>query len=97
MKIYHKIDYWKSYIPSDKITYNHIKFEDYSLANFGLAPKELNREYRAKPRTEKKNFITKVKLLIKDTQKYRDIVKDGYHTAYYLNFNLDTIQGYISR
>ncbi|CAK0755334.1 hypothetical protein CCP1ISM_50049 [Azospirillaceae bacterium] len=97
MKIYHKVEYWKGYIPSDKVHYNHIPFECYSLNNFGLNAKELNKEYRSRPQEEKNDFITKIKLMIKDTALYKEIVKDGYHQAYYLNFNFDTIQGFISR
>jgi len=97
MKIYHKVEYWKGYIPWDKVHYNHISFEDYSLRNFGLDPKELNKEYRAKPQAEKKDYIKYIKALITQTQLYKDIVKEGYHKAYYLNLNFDTIQGFISR
>lgn len=98
MKIYHRVEYWMGYIPSDKLTYNHKPFEDYSLRNFGIDNKEWNKEFRSKAtKEERKDVITRLKLAIKNTQLYKDIVKDGYHVAYYLNFNVDGIQGYISR
>lgn len=97
MKIYHKVEYWKGHIPWDKLHLNHTSFEDYSLNNFGFNNKEENKKFRATPQAEKKDFITMLKLRIKATQRYKDIVKENCHTAYYLNFNVDGIQGFISR
>ena len=98
MKIYHKVEYWKGYIPSDKLHYNHIPFEGFSLANFGIDGKEWNKEFRNKnTKEERKTIIDKLKIAIKESKLYKDIVKEAYHNAYYLNFNVDTIQGFISR
>lgn len=97
MKIYHKVEFWKGYIPSDKVHYNHLPFENYSIRNFGIEPKQWNKEFRAKTPEERKDYITQLKLNIKASQLYKDIVKDGYHQALYLNINFDGIDCFISR
>jgi len=98
MKIYHKVDYWKGYIPSDKVHYNHIPFENFSLKHFGVDGQKWNSSYRlSNNKEEKKDVIARLKLAIKDSQLYKDIVKEGYHNALYLNLNMDGIDCFISR
>ena len=98
MKIYHKVDYWKGYIPSDKVHYNHIPFENYSLKHFGVDAQHWNTVYREQGnKVDRKLMIARIKQLIRNTSHYKDIVKDGYHTALYLNFNADGIDSFISR
>ena len=97
MKIYHKVEYWKGYIPSDKLHYNHIPFEGFSLRNFGIDDKEWNQKFRSQHTKEGYlSIVNALKDAIKQTPKYNEAIEYG-HTAYYLNFNMDGIQGYISR
>lgn len=97
MKIYHRVEYWKTYIPSDKVHYNHKAFENFSISHFGIDYKT-SKEYRNNYNNEtKKNIIQAIKNRIKQSQKYNEIVKDGYHKALYLNFNLDGIDCFIDR
>jgi hypothetical protein len=97
MKIYHKVDYWKGYIPSDKVHYNHIPFEGFGLSNFGIDSKEWNKRFREQVSKEgRSSVILALKDAIKKTAVYLEAIKEG-HTAYYLNFNMDGVQGFISR
>lgn len=97
MKIYHKVEFWKGYIPSDKVHYNRIPFESFGINNFGIDYKE-SRNYRDDYNNEtKKEIIEGVKNRIKQSDKYKEIVQHGYHTDLYLNFNADGIQCFINR
>lgn len=97
MKIYHKIEYWKGYIPSDKLTYNHIPFESVGLSNFGIDNKEWNKNFRSQTTKEGRiSIINALKDAIKKTSFYQEAVNYG-HKAYYINFNMDGIQGFLSR
>jgi len=86
MKIYHKQELLKGYIPSDKVTYNHKPYEHFSITNFGI-------EYK----TTKDMPIqeAKARIILSDT--YKDIVKDNYHQSLYLNKNYDGIDCFIDR
>ena len=97
MKIYHKVEYWKGNIPSDKLHYNHIPFEHFGVSQFGIDYKT-SKDYRKNYNKENKKFIIEdVKNRIRQSTLYKDIVKDGYHNALYLNFNFDGIDCFISR
>ena len=95
MKIYHKVEYWKGYIPSDKVHYKHIPFEACSIANFGISYKE-SKDYRKNWTSEtKKLIVEQYKAKIMTSKFWQEIVKAGH--CLYLNFNMDGIDCFISR
>jgi hypothetical protein len=86
MKIYHKHEPLKGYIPSDKVHHNRIPFEIMSISHFGIEPKET-----------RSISIEEAKARIVLSDFYKKLIEDGYHKALYLNKNLDGIDCFISR
>ena len=101
IKIWTKTELNKGYIPSDKVTFRNVRFEDYSLSNFDkkyLNYKKLKRmvkNFREENRI--KDLITYLKWCITKSIKYQKMKKEGYHTHIYLNINIDGVDCFISR
>ena len=101
MKIYHKEELNKGYVVSDKIHHNKTSFEVFSISNFGIDIMKLkenwNKQFTSKTKEERKSIINILKSVIMGSVTFKDIVKEGYHKAIYLNINYDGIDCFISR
>ena len=99
MKIYHKTELNKGYIPSDKLHYKGIPFESFGLKNFGIDHNPIVEEYNQikYKKEERELFILSLKCRLMNSRKFKEITKEGYHTHLYLNFNVDGVDMFISR
>lgn len=98
IKIWTKKELRKGYMPSDKVTFRGVRFEDYGLNNFGLdhdIVKELLQDYmNTKPYAY---FIKTLKSWIVMSDKFKQMEAEDYHTHIYLNLNNDGVDCFISR
>ena len=101
IKIWTKKELNKGCIMSDKVTFRGVRFEIYGLSNFDN--KYLNnntiiqilKDCDNYPRL--KEVINYIKHWIQQSEKYKQMVKDGYHTHIYLNINFDGVDCFLSR
>lgn len=101
MKIYTKTELGKGYIPSDKVSYKNVRFEDFGFDAFGMDFKQIRKEWdkvKYKDNQTRKLFIEQLKLnILKVINENKEFNKENYHTHLYINFNSDFPQIFISR
>ena len=99
MKIYHRVELTKGYIPSDKLHYKNIPFEDFGFESFGIDFNELRKEWdKVKWNKDfREQFIFSLKARLLNSQYMNKIIKEGYHKYFYLNLNVNFPQLFIQR
>lgn len=101
IKIWTQKELNRGYIPSDKITRRGVRFEHIGLSHFN--EKYLNSEKmkRMVVNFRKENKINEliifIKSIIVESERYKKIVSEGYHTHIYLNINYDGVDCYLNR
>lgn len=97
IKIWTQTELNKGHIPSDKITRRGVKFETYSLVNFD---KSLNKDNFDLTYNRYKDYSAVISFIrggISQSNKFKQMEADGYHSHIYLNLNKDGVDCFISR
>ena len=101
IKIWTKKDLSKGFIPNDKITYRGVSFEIYGLSNFDKThlnhKKILNLLTNCRRMGKINDLIFYIKAYIQESEVFKRMELEGYHTHIYLNLNFNGVDCFISR
>ena len=101
LKIWTKTELGKGYMVSDKVTFKGKKFELMGLKY--IIGKELalefNKEYQRVKynKDDRRLIIMELKKSIKNSNSFRLMRKEGYHSVIYLNINVDGVDVFLDR